>query len=81
MDAGVIMKKKVTHEQAYKAMKKIRKYCKQTKGMCSNTCIFYDEFAMTNTCILFWASNPEQWETKPWAKKIKKNLAEVLKNE
>ena len=74
------MKKKVTHNQAYKAMKKIVKYCKQTPMMCDETCIFFDEHHLTNSCALARV-NPLAWEDIPTTSLIKKNLAEVLKNE
>ena len=75
------MKKKVTHKQAYKAMKKIIRYCEQTTGMCDETCIFYDEDHPTNTCILSTDENPLAWARKYRKAMIKYNLAEVLKCE
>lgn len=74
------MRKKVTHKQAYKAMKKITRYCEQTPGMCQETCIFYDENHLTNTCALV-KSTPLSWNKNPTKNLIKKNLAEVLKCE
>ena len=75
------MKKKVTHKQAYKAMKKISRYCEQTPGMCQETCIFYDENHPTDACTLETASNPQAWNHNRTKNLIKKNLAEVLKCE
>ena len=77
------MRKRVTHKQAYKAMKKIIRYCEQTPEICcEETCIFYDENHPTNCCVLATNINPQAW----WMHKknknlIKKNLAEVLKCE
>lgn len=75
------MKKKVTHKQAYKAMKKIVRYCEQSPGICGETCIFYDENHPTNTCVLATNENPMAWANKIRRALIKKNLAEVLKCE
>ena len=75
------MRKKVTHKQAYKAMKKITRYCEQTPGMCQETCIFYDENHLTNTCTLATTSNQQAWNHNRTKNLIKKNLAEVLKCE
>ena len=75
------MKKKVTHKQAYKAMKKIIKYCEQTKGMCDETCIFYNEDHPTNTCVLATNENPLAWARKYRKALVKSNLAEVSKCE
>lgn len=76
------MRKKVTHKQAYKAMKKIIRYCEQTPEICcEETCIFYDENHPTNTCALATTSNPQAWKHNRTKNLIKKNLAEVLKCE
>lgn len=74
------MRKRVTHKQAYKAIKKIIRYCKQTPKMCNCNCIFYDEDRPTNSCALA-KSNPESWDKSRTKSVIENNLAEVLKCE
>ena len=76
------MRKRVTHKQAYKAMKKLSRYCKQTPNICCRSCIFYDgnHPAPADMCILSASGNPLMW-THLSGKQIKKNLAEVSKCE
>lgn len=74
------MRKQVTHKQAYKAMKILSRYCKQTPNICCRSCIFYDGNHPVDMCILSESGNPLMW-THLSGKQIKKNLAEVLKCE
>lgn len=70
------MSKKVTGAKAYKAMKTVVKYCKQTGVGCSRDCIFY-EGHLLNPCLLADAHNPLTWKRR----KIKRNMKRSDTNE
>ena len=59
------MSKVVTDKQAFKAMKKLRRYCKQHIGQCDDSCRFYREPQnfFDDLCGLRHAPNPSFWES------------------
>ena len=65
------MSKEVTEKQAFKAMKKLRKYCNQHDGQCNASCQFYREpnGFFSELCGLKKAPNPSFWESNKEKKK------------